>query len=273
MLRVPAPLSRQCSPVPEPSRRAGSWCHRHAHAAIERLRGEHPSGAPEQRERERTKVSRVGWGDAEVPRQQHRGASRGNEDGGGGWGGVTAHTPVRPCVARCYLYRGRRLAWGQSRPRAILAWGEPCRCPGHILGAAGGAAGGSRTGTVPVPMTGVLPQPSRFTPHSPPPCHAPPRSTTKRPARRGRSQPRRCPRLTHILRPRPRRFPAPPPTARGGGAGGPPEPAPRCSPTGDRRPTGRDPRGGRHPLPEAAGERTVPAAGRTGAPRPSRAAP
>lgn len=83
MLRVPAPLSRQCPPVPEPSRRAGAWCHRHAHAAIERLRGEHPSGAPEQRERERTKVSRVGWGDAEVPRQQHRGASRGNEDGGG----------------------------------------------------------------------------------------------------------------------------------------------------------------------------------------------
>lgn len=103
------------------------------------------------------------------------------------------------------------------------------------------------------PWRGSCPSPPGSPPLPTSPVTPPSPSTTKRPARRGRSQPRRCPRLTHILRPRPRRFPAPPPTARGGGAGGPPEPAPRCPPTGGHRPAGRDPRGGRHPLPGAGG--------------------
>lgn len=142
-------------------------------------------------------------------------------------------------------WRGARTA----RPRTILPGGSRARCPGHIPGE---EPRGSHTGTV--PTAALPPQPSPCRPHVPPP--SPNLSTTEASGAAGPFQPRRCPRLTHILRPRPRRFPAPPPTARGGGAGGGgscPSPAPRCPPTGGHRPTGRDPRGGRHLLPGAAG--------------------
>ncbi|XP_056371130.1 proline-rich protein 2-like [Oenanthe melanoleuca] len=244
MLRVPAPLSRQCPPVPEPLEGPALG-----------VTGTHtlpPTGfgvsTPGQRERERMEISRVGWGDAGAPRPQHRGPSRGIEDGGG------CHGPhPGPALRGSVLFI--------PRPAPGVGPEPPPRDPAGVRGTSPELPGEQIPhGHGPAPHGGG---PARALSVHPPPLHhrpsvtPPPPSTTKRPARRGRSQPRRCPRLTHILRPRPRRFPAPPPTARGGGAGGPPEPAPRCPPTGGRRPTGRDPRGGRHLLPGAAGGRTV----------------
>ncbi|XP_053860579.1 basic proline-rich protein-like [Vidua macroura] len=146
--------------VPEPSRRAGTRCHRHAHAATDGLRGEHAGGAPEQRERERTEVSRVGWGDAEAPRRQHRGPSRRS----GGEGGVSRPAPRSGPAWLGAIYTAAG-AWRGARAAPARSWPGGGRAGGR--GTSPELPGGSRTGSV--PMAGVLPRPSRFTLSPPPP--------------------------------------------------------------------------------------------------------
>lgn len=160
MLRAPAPLSRQRLPVPE----RGASCHRHSHAATERLRG---SGAPGTG----ADGGFPGWagGGGMHPRQ-------------GGAGGVTARTPARPCGARRYFYRGRRLAWGQNRPPPHdPARGEPCPVSGaHPGGGTTGVPHGHGAhGSAPTPTLPVSPP-------RPPPV---PKSLHHRSVRRGGAVP------------------------------------------------------------------------------------
>lgn len=170
------------------------------------------------------------------------GGSTGVPPAGEGEGGVSRPAPrsgpswLGAIYTAAGAWRGARAAPARSWPWGRAgAQGTSPVLPGEQPGDPARARS---------PWRGSCPSPPGSPPPHSPPVTPPPFPTTERPARRGRSQPWRCPRLTHILRPRPRRFPAPPPTARGGGAGGPPEPAPRCPPTGGHRPTGR--RGGTH---------------------------
>lgn len=153
--------------------------------------------------------------DTKSPHPQHPGPR----------GRVTAPTPS-PALRGSALFIPRLArpgSWrGSSRPHALLPGGGRGGARSTSPGLGGvGCAGGQpwlprgqspqRGGPAPAPPPPLL--------GPPPPSHAPPRPGV----RRGGAVPRarRCPRLTHILRPRPRRFPAPPPTARGGWGGRP----------------------------------------------------
>ena len=108
-----------------------------------------------------------------------------------------------PASARHYLYRAGATAPAPSAPR-----GGGTRQRSAAFRGRRGEVWGSR----PAPSPQHSPAPH------PPPPPPPPQTTDGRavPAPPGVRPFPGCPRLTHILRPRPRRFPAPPPTARGG---------------------------------------------------------
>lgn len=192
--------------------------------------------------------TRVFGGNAGTPLPQHPGPA----------GGSRPPPRVRPCVARRYLYRVRAPGVGPAAPTLLPGGAVASPVPG-AGGEAGGGIAGARPRAQSPPRGSFLP---RFPPVLPPAAPLPRPPATRRPARRGRSQARRCPRLTHILRPRPRRFPAPPPTARGVRGGPSPLPAHGrpAAPAPWRPPEGL----GSPARPRCPVEAAHPAAGRTG---------
>ena len=143
-----------------------------------------------------------------------------------GWGGVRASSPGQSGSGPVGRWRGifqpspRGHRPNPPRPQPGTIYTAPAPPPPRPLPRVGGGhdSAAPRSGAVGGRCGGPVPlHPHRTAPlRTPPP--ATPQTTDGRavPAPPGVRPFPGCPRLTHILRPRPRRFPAPPPTARGG---------------------------------------------------------